>query len=440
MKDQWIYQLLLIAMAIGPLALLAVGLILRTAAIGMDDSSHHPRTQNVLKSLSFVLLVIACLTMVLASLSMGKFGIVGLLLPVFLVIAIVQSELQIAGVKNRTRQLELLWTLALALKSGRPLAEEIDAYAAGTTGKRRKQLTLFADRLGEGMPLTEIVVPQNLLPDGALMQIHSGIFSDSLEQSIVSSATRLTRELAEERESEFSGNGLAYPPALMGVATLVIAFVIYYVVPKFKQIFDDFGTELPESTTTLIRAADFVVNYWYAVGIPILMALPVAAIALAGYAEFHGLYLGWQKLFGRWFIRCHTPKLMRALSQAISKNVPIPEALSHLAHHSHIQNLRVKLGKVMLLIEEGENSWKSFQQAGFLKPRETAILLAAERASNLPWALDMLASAIEQRQVFRIRSATEVLQPLMLIPIGLLIAVICISFYMPLVKLLHDLS
>ena len=433
-------ELIQLALALGPFALLIASLVIRATVITQDETISNAPFRKVLKTTSFVLLGISCISMLVISCSGGAMGLIGLVITGTSVVSIIQSEIQAAGVRHRTQQAELLWALALAVKSGRPLDEEVAAYAAGTTGKRRTRLNLFAERLGEGRPLTEIVVPQNLLPDSALMQIHSGIVSDSLEQSLTKSAMRLTRQLAEERETEFTGSGLIYPPALICIGSMIVFFVMYYIIPKFKKIFDDFGTDLPESTIGLIRVSDFVVNYWYAIGFPIFIGLPIAACTLVAYAEFYGWHTFWRMTFGHWLTRCHTPNLLRALSQSISHQIPISHVVTELSHHSNTRQFRKRLSLVMNRLDQGEDNWMSFRSTGFLTSNEAALLQAAERANNLPWALDMLATTIEERQLFRIRSALEIIQPLLLIPLGMIIGVICIALFLPLVKLLNDLS
>lgn len=430
-------QLLL---GLGPFLLLAAALFIRAVAITMEDSVYRATYRRYLKLGSFALLGIAIISTIFATFTVGPIGIIGFVVSGVLIVSIIQSEIQVAGVKNRTQQAELLWTLALAVRSGRPLNTEISNYASGATGKRRDRLNLFARRLGEGRPLTEIIVPYHLLPDSTLMQIHSGIFSDSLEKSLMQAAMRLTNELAEERETEFTGTGLIYPPALLFLSSIIVGFVMYYIIPKFKKIFDDFGTELPDWTVRLIQASDFIVNYWYAIGVPFLLAMPIVACTLVAQAEFYGWHNYWRMTFGYWFVRCHTPNLLRALSQSISNKISIAEALLHLSHHTHIYKLRMRLTQIFNSLESGKDNWTPFKKAGFLTAREIAILQAAERANNLPWALDMLATTIEQRQLFRIRSVLEIVQPICLIPLGLVVAFICISLFLPLVKLLYDLS
>ena len=70
------------------------------------------------------------------------------------------------------------------------------------------------------------------------------------------------KERAESLKRKVKG-AMIYPCAVITVATLIVGFIMYYIIPKFKKIFDDFGTELPGMTVALIGFSDAVVNYWY---------------------------------------------------------------------------------------------------------------------------------------------------------------------------------
>ena len=137
----------------------------------------------------------------------GHTGIAGFVLIAILTAGILEAEVRVAGCSKFARQVEFLWVLSMAVKSGRSLADEIDAYAQGTWGSRHRKLVEMANRMREGVPLTEIVVPRGLLPSAALMPIHVGITSKSLEESLQSTkpASRFTRQLAEDQAAPHPG-------------------------------------------------------------------------------------------------------------------------------------------------------------------------------------------------------------------------------------------
>ncbi len=428
-----------ILLSCGPFALLAAAVVLRIAAVSQPEAAAVASRRDLLIWVSYFLLAISVFGMLFLVFAVGAAGVIGFILTILLVVSMTEAEIRVAGVRNRARQSEFLWVLAIAMKSGRPLSEEIEAYARGTGGRRHRQLMAMAERLSDGDPLTEIVVPQGLIPPSALMQIHAGITSQSLQNSLNETANRVTQELVEDQESGCPGAGLFYPAALIPIAFFIVAFLMYYIVPKFKKIFDDFGTQLPGVTTALIVVSDTVANSWILLGLP-LFYVPLGVFLFVTTAEYYGWRTILQTILGRWFVRWHSPDVLRALSQGIAHGIPIDQALMSIVKHAGPLKLRERLAMAVDAMEAGAPSWQSLQQAGILNAYETIALEAAEKSSNLPWAMRTLATTIESRWMFRLRAIFEFIQPAILVAVAIVVAFIAIAIFMPLIKLLNDLS
>ena len=195
--------------------------LLRAIGTAQREIPSSAAIRSTFYSISYLLTAISLVGMLLLMLTSGAIGMMGLLLATLLCFTLFDAEVRIAGTRNRARQIELVWLLALAVKSGRPLADEIDAYAQGTWGKRHRLLVDLAQRLREGVPLTELAVPQGLMPHSAALQIHTGIISSSLHDSLRSTAVRATREFADDQtNSENIGSALIYPATVVPLGLL----------------------------------------------------------------------------------------------------------------------------------------------------------------------------------------------------------------------------
>lgn len=423
-----------------PFLLLFIAVALRLLIFALPDSVEYRSRQMTMALISLILGMIAASGMCWLLFVQTALGIIGVLLTAALCVFVLRFEIRTAGARQRARQIELLWVLTMAVKSGRPLADEIDAYAEGTSGRRRRLLFDMADRLRDGVTLTELAVPQGLLPESANLQIHAGITSHSLADSLSRTAVRVTRELSEDRAADFPGAGLAYPPVLLVVASLIVSFLMVYIVPKLKKIFDDFNTDLPPITVALIQTADFIVRYWLAVGLPLLVYFPVALCVFVGLAEYYGWQVMTQSLLGRWFIRWHTPDVLRALSQSLSQDKPLDQSLESIVKFTRWPKLRKRLAVALDEIENGEECWRAFEQSGLLNQQEASLFQLAQQTGNLPWAMQIVADTIERRRLFRLKAILEIVQPLMLIPLGLIIGFVALGVFLPAVKLLTDMS
>ena len=147
-----------------------------------------------------------------------------------------------------------------------------------------------------------------------------------------------------------------------------------------------------------------------------------------------------QSIFGRWFIRWHSPDVMRALSHSIAQDVPLENALLAIARHPGPLRLRERLAWAIGELKAGSPSWQTLERAGVLRHYETIVLETAEQTGNLPWALETLATGIERRTAFRLQASLEILRPVLMIMLSIIVGFITIALFMPLIKLLNDLS
>ena len=429
-----------VLLSCGSFALMFAACLLRVIGTAQREIPSSAALRSTLYSISYLMTAISLFGMLLLMLTSGAIGMMGMLLAMLLFFTLFDAEVRIAGTRNRARQIELVWLLALAVKSGRPLADEIDAYAQGTWGKRHRLLVDLAQRLREGVPLTELAVPQGLLPHSAALQIHTGIVSSSLHDSLCGTALRATREFSDDHSnSENIGSALIYPSTVVPIAFVIVTYLMYYIIPKLKKIFDDFGTELPQPTLLLIQLSDSVIHYWYLFGLP-LFYVPLGIFILCSLAHYSGWRVVLQSFLGRWFIRWHSPDVMRALAQSVSQGAPLDKALYSIAKHPGPLRLRERLAWAIDAIEDGSPNWQTLQAAGILRHSEAVVLETAENTGNLPWALETLATHLEHRTAFRLAAFSEILRPIILIGLSLVVGFIAFAMFLPLIKLLNDLS
>ena len=91
-------------------------------------------------------------------------------------------------------------------------------------------------------------------------------------------------------------------------------------------------------------------------------------------------------------------------------------------------------------MERGADCWTSMLRQSLLTQSQVAILEAAERAGNLAWALRLLADRAEKRLEYRVRTVLEFVRPVLTLILGTAIAIVVIGMFLPLVKLLNELS
>ena len=169
--------------------------------------------------------------------------------------------LSLLGINYESRRAALLWVLAIATEKQLPLANALDALAGESDGVWRNNIEDFAAMIQDGTPMAEAAasVP-GLLSDESIMAIRAAAESGTLVTALRSEAERVS--LQQELSNRKIIQTVVYITAVATLAMLIVSFIMIYIIPKFKKIFEDFGVEVPAITTSLIDISDFVLNFW----------------------------------------------------------------------------------------------------------------------------------------------------------------------------------
>lgn len=339
---------------------------------------------------------------------------------------------------RRAREAQFLMMLALAVRHELPLADEVEAFEASVWSRRPQRYADLANRLREGRPLGEsLVMSRGVLSQSLSREIAAAEAAGDLPAALQSMATRQTALLRRRHFDSSLALSLFYVWTLLATITGVAGFLMYYIVPKYKAIFDDFGTELPVWTVSLIRTSDALTGDF----LPLmpLMSLPILACAAAATVYF----VGWGNLnvplLMRWFPRRDAPDLLRSLSYAVEASQPLPEVVDGLAQRHLRTDMQARLAQFSDALRRGEPLWQPLQQERFIRPPEADALAAAQRANNLPWAMRTLADSLDRGSFQRAQFWIELFKPTLVIGLGLLVGWIALAMFLPLVKLINDL-
>lgn len=343
--------------------------------------------------------------------------------------------------RRKADQATVLWHLAIAVERGRPLADEVELLAETTRGRVARMLMRLSTLLRSGIPFPE-ALPQvsGLVPASTALAVDTGSRTGMLAEALREEAGRLTGRL--QMRTRVANPGILLILYVWLVPTIfahVVAFNMYYILPKYKKIFLDFDIELPAFTEAFIDVADVVVDFGGLL-IPVWMGLPTIVIVLAGI----GYYRGWGEfdvpVVPRWFTRFDSPGILRNLARYVAASRPLTDGLAGLAVRHRRRHIRERCERALQLIERGEDDWTALQRQGLIRPREAAALQAAQRARHLVWAMNELAATVERTLTHRWLKRVQFVEPVLVIGLGLIVFSFSMAFFSPLLKLINDLS
>jgi len=230
---------------------------------------------------------------------------------------------------------------------------------------------------------------------------------------------------------------LAYPILLITVAIAVLTLLLLFVVPRFAELFKSLDVALPPSTAVLIAMSDALKGYWWAM----LAALVGLAAGMKGWL---GTTAGrrWRDSvmlrlprFGAIFKNFATARIIRLLGILLEGRVPVLEALKltrGAASNVHYSEL---IARAQDVVSRGEPISSSFARSDLISPSVYETVRSGEQSGQVGPLLTNLANFLDEENEVTLKSLTSIIEPLILVFLGVLVGFVAISMFMPLFDL-----
>ena len=336
------------------------------------------------------------------------------------------------------RQSSLLVLLAGSIGHGESLLRGLKAYELEHRGEWATKTAQLRGLLEMGYSLADaLAVIRDLLPTETVSAIRIAEQAGTLPNVLISEAQRLTKE-------DSSGNAFSlfatvfYLAAVCSVGFVIVSFLMVYIVPKLKDIFLGFGTELPGMTVALINIADGFITAWPAT-VPPILGMTAGVLALLVYNRYQHLRHG-SNVFWKWWPRMWTPSILRQLSFAAASQQPLVNSLDSLLMDAPPGRSTVRMSELRHRVHNGEGVITAMTNSGFLNQREAVFLTCATESRHLDWAFLHTAQTIDLRRERRLTRLLAILLPVVLLIAGFIVFFVVAAMFMPIVRLLNDLS
>jgi len=233
---------------------------------------------------------------------------------------------------------------------------------------------------------------------------------------------------------------MIYPIAVLSFAGGIVFMLMWLVVPKFKEIFKDFGTDLPEITLVLLKISDWLIlRYGWAV---ILCSPIIFIILLKIIKQFTaGRYaVDWVKLhipvMGQIVGKSSIARFTRTLGTLISAGVPILEAINITRETTGNEIYARALSRVHDSIREGDTFANPLRASKVCDAIVVNMIDVGEETGDLDKMLLKIADNYDEEVDVLVSSLVSLLEPLMVILLGTIVGFIVLALFMPLVKLI----
>jgi type IV pilus assembly protein PilC len=345
----------------------------------------------------------------------------------------------LSGLTNRSRTRQVTGSDFLILnqqfntliKAGLPILRALDLLSTrATSPKLRPVVTQIRDRVREGKSLSEAVdeagVFSKVYSTAILAGEKSGNLSGVLEYYIAYQrvSTGVRKKILAT---------LVYPTLLITVAAVIVTYLVLVVIPKFSLLYNDLGAELPGPTKLLIA---ITVDYRYLVLTAIgafflsIFLLFVWSRSEEGGAAFDRLKFR-IPVIGDTMLKFQVAQFCRTLSTLLTGGTPLVAALSTASDAITSRLVRDTVAQTTQMVREGESLHQALASKGVMPDLALDMIEVGESSGALAPMLTSVAEFYEDEVNLRLTAMISLIEPLMLVFMGLLVAFILISLYLP---------
>jgi len=321
--------------------------------------------------------------------------------------------------------------LASMIGAGIPVTRAISTIAKQTRNQSfRKALENIATNVESGMNLTDSFSGYPHIFDELYIRlIESGELGGMLESSLL----RISEQLQKEKQLKDSiKSATFYPKMVFGFALLIMFGMLLFLVPTFKDMTGS-SDEIPGITKLVFNLSDSLRAgwYWYILGaIALFAGVKMAFSSTAGKKA-------WDKkkprvpIFGKIVQKTTYARFSRTFSILLDGGIPVIQAMQSSGDTSGSSIVASKIREASLNVEQGNKISDELENQDIFPGTVLHMIAVGEETGQLPELLDRVASFYEEEVETLSKTLSSVIEPLMLVVVGLLVGGILISLYLP---------
>ncbi len=327
--------------------------------------------------------------------------------------------------------------LATMMRAGVPLLQAFDIVARGSTNPRMtKLLNDIRNDVETGTSLSAAFRRHPLHFDALYCNlVEAGEAGGILEELLDRLALYQEKIVAIKNKIR---SALMYPIAVLVVAFVVLTVIMIFVIPAFKEVFTSFGADLPAPTLFVIAMSEFFVKYWWAI---------FGLIGGGGYFFFES----WKRsekmqkfmdrlllrvpVFGALVNKSAVARWTRTLSTMFAAGVPLVEALDSVGGASGNAVFAEATEQIQKDVSTGSSLTASMQTTGVFPTMVLQMCAIGEESGSIDHMLAKAAEFYEDEVDEAVKGLSSLMEPFIIVILGVLIGGIVVSMYLPIFKL-----
>lgn len=328
--------------------------------------------------------------------------------------------------------------MSVMLESGIPLNNAVDILEQQATSKNLKSsLKIVSKSLKEGSQLSKAMLDQEgMFPDLLIRMVQAGEKTGKLDEVLEKMSEHYNKELKTSRQIR---GAMIYPAVLAFLAVAAVLALLYVVIPSFSGIFEQSGMDMPLPTRIVLAASNFVRSYWYILfgvtGILVFLFLRYRSTE-AGRYQLDRLKL-WLPVIKGPMQKIVTARFASTLAILTSAGIPLVEAIESAAATTNNTVVIEKMKIANEGLQKGERLTGMITATGLFPPMMLSMVKIGEESGSLESMLVKTSDYYEEELETAIKQLLSLLEPAMIIVMGVIIGGIVASVMLPMFELAH---
>jgi len=270
-----------------------------------------------------------------------------------------------------------------------------------------------------------------------IAMVEAGEAAGILDKVLDRVALQIEKEMKIKRRVK---GAMIYPTLVLCFAFLVLVGMLLFLVPIFEGIFEDLDGELPILTKVIVAASDVMKGYWFIV-------FPAIGGSIYGFRKWKKTPAGrqvWDRFklhapagIGKVVLKVTMARFSRTLATLVAAGVDIIKALEISGQTAGNWVVESALADVRAKVHQGIPIAEPLIENPVFPPLVSQMVKVGEETGELEKMLDKIADFYEDEVDASIQALTSIVEPLMMIGVGLVVGIIIIAMYMPMFKLLQ---
>lgn len=318
------------------------------------------------------------------------------------------------------------------LKAGVPIMRALAGLQDSSTNETFKAvLQSVRENLDSGRPLSAALQRQ----DGVFSQfyvamVYVGETTGMLEEIFLRLFHHL--EFQDFMRTQVK-SALRYP--MFVIATMLIAIVVIniFVIPAFAKVYAGFNAELPVLTRILIGFSNFMVEFWWALG----LALVAAVFGFRAWTRSDIGRLAWDSLklripiAGKIILKATLSRFSRSFSLALRSGVPVVQGLTLVSQTVENAHLAKQIERMREGVERGESVLRTAISSGVFTPVVLQMLMVGEESGSLDEMMQEVADMYQREVEYELKTLGAQIEPVLIVCLGVMVLILALGVFLP---------